>query len=37
MILDACRDNPFGSQSDVIEMDVGDGLARYDIRTPEAT
>ncbi|WP_052261516.1 caspase family protein [Ruegeria sp. ANG-S4] len=32
MILDACRDNPFGSQSDVI-VDVGDGLARMTART----
>ncbi len=31
MILDACRDNPFSSQSDVI-VDVGDGLARMTAR-----
>lgn len=32
MILDACRDNPFGSQSGVT-LDVGDGLARMTART----
>ncbi|WP_171099391.1 MULTISPECIES: caspase family protein [unclassified Ruegeria] len=32
MILDACRDNPFGSQADVFG-DVGDGLARMTART----
>lgn len=32
MILDACRDNPFSSQSDV-NVDVGDGLARMTART----
>ncbi|WP_170755389.1 caspase family protein [Ruegeria lacuscaerulensis] len=32
MILDACRDNPFGGQSDV-NLDVGDGLARMTART----
>lgn len=31
MILDACRDNPFGSQSEVI-VDLGDGLARMTAR-----
>lgn len=31
MILDACRDNPFDRQSDVI-VDVGDGLARMTAR-----
>jgi uncharacterized caspase-like protein len=32
MILDSCRDNPFGSQSEVT-LDVGDGLARMTART----
>lgn len=32
MILDACRNNPFSSQSDVT-VDVGDGLARMTART----
>ncbi len=32
MILDACRNNPFSSQSDVV-LDVGDGLARMTART----
>lgn len=31
MILDACRDNPFGSQSDE-NVNVGDGLARMTAR-----
>ncbi|MEW9918292.1 caspase domain-containing protein [Marimonas sp. MJW-29] len=32
MILDACRDNPFASQSDGA-LDLGDGLARMTART----
>ena len=32
MILDACRDSPFSSQSEV-NVDVGDGLARMTART----
>ncbi len=32
MILDACRDNPFSSETDVV-LDVGDGLARMTART----
>ncbi|MFK7838518.1 MAG: caspase domain-containing protein [Sulfitobacter sp.] len=32
MILDACRDNPFGDQS-AVTLDVGDGLARMTART----